>query len=214
MFPVRQRIGRRRCSGGARLSGPLRQLRYEAARRSHPHQHRQDGFIHEQLVTAIAQLAATPLPAKGEAMPLRYVVPPDAPLVLWDSGTPQSPARATPCRRLAASTTYRCGLLPRSIRFQTVPLSEASAFSAPSRAACRLHLSRHSSVAPETVASALHVRSAAGTESASERGGNTSIGIRTKFGREEALLHARLQPHRARSAPHPASPSRFRPRCP
>ena len=43
--------------------------------------------IHEQLVTAIAQLATTPLPAKGEAMPLRYVVPPDAPLELWDSGT-------------------------------------------------------------------------------------------------------------------------------
>ena len=47
------------------------------------------GSIHEQLVTAIAQLAATPLPAGEEAMPLRYVVPPDAPLVLWDSGTPQ-----------------------------------------------------------------------------------------------------------------------------
>jgi len=45
--------------------------------------------IHEQLVTAIAQLAMTPLPAKGEAVPLRYVVPPDAPLELWDSGTQQ-----------------------------------------------------------------------------------------------------------------------------
>ena len=45
--------------------------------------------LHEQLVTAIAQLATTPLPAREEAMPLRYVVPPDAPLELWDSGTPQ-----------------------------------------------------------------------------------------------------------------------------
>jgi len=45
--------------------------------------------IHAQLVTAIAQLATMPLPAREEAMPLRYVVPSDAPLVLWDSGTPQ-----------------------------------------------------------------------------------------------------------------------------
>lgn len=51
------------------------------------------GSIHEQLVTAVAQLATTPLPAGEEAMPLRYVVPPGAPLVLWDSGTPQ-PARS------------------------------------------------------------------------------------------------------------------------
>jgi pimeloyl-ACP methyl ester carboxylesterase len=45
--------------------------------------------VHQQLVTAITQLATTPLPATGESMPLRYVVPPDAPLELWDSGTPQ-----------------------------------------------------------------------------------------------------------------------------
>ena len=45
--------------------------------------------VHEQLVAAIAQLATMPSPAKEEALPLRYVVPSDAPLVLWDSGTPQ-----------------------------------------------------------------------------------------------------------------------------
>jgi len=45
--------------------------------------------IHAQLVAAIAQLATMPLPAREGAMPLRYVVPSDAPLVLWDSGTPQ-----------------------------------------------------------------------------------------------------------------------------
>ena len=45
--------------------------------------------VHQQVVTAITQLATTPLPAKGESIPLRYVVPPDAPLELWDSGTPQ-----------------------------------------------------------------------------------------------------------------------------
>jgi hypothetical protein len=57
--------------------------------------------IHEQLVTAIAQLATTPLPAKGEAVPLRYVVPSDAPLELWDSGTQQLARPGDTLQRLA-----------------------------------------------------------------------------------------------------------------
>ena len=44
--------------------------------------------IHEQLVTAVVQLATTPAKAEGEPVPLRYVVPPNAPVELWDSGTP------------------------------------------------------------------------------------------------------------------------------
>jgi hypothetical protein len=44
--------------------------------------------IHGQLVTAIVQLATTPAKAEGEVVPLRYVVPPDAPVELWDSGKP------------------------------------------------------------------------------------------------------------------------------
>ena len=43
--------------------------------------------IHQQLVDAIVQLAATPARAEGEAVPLRYVVPPGKPIELWDSGT-------------------------------------------------------------------------------------------------------------------------------
>jgi pimeloyl-ACP methyl ester carboxylesterase len=43
--------------------------------------------IHEQLVTVIRQLATTPAKVEGDALPLRYVVPPDAPVELWDSGT-------------------------------------------------------------------------------------------------------------------------------
>jgi hypothetical protein len=43
--------------------------------------------VHEQLVTMIRQLAATPAKVEGDALPLRYVVPPDAQLELWDSGT-------------------------------------------------------------------------------------------------------------------------------
>jgi pimeloyl-ACP methyl ester carboxylesterase len=57
--------------------------------------------VHQQLVTAIAQLPATPLPAKGESVPLRYVVPPDAPLELWDSGTPQLARSGDTLQRLA-----------------------------------------------------------------------------------------------------------------
>jgi pimeloyl-ACP methyl ester carboxylesterase len=44
--------------------------------------------IHQQLVDAIVQIAATPAKAEGEAVPLRYVVPPDRPIELWDSGIP------------------------------------------------------------------------------------------------------------------------------
>lgn len=58
--------------------------------------------IHEQLVTAIAQLAMTPLPTEGGAVPLRYVVPPDAPLDLWDSGTQQFARSGDTLQRLAA----------------------------------------------------------------------------------------------------------------
>jgi hypothetical protein len=57
--------------------------------------------IHEQLVTAIAQLATTPAQTKGEAAPLRYVVPPDAPVELWDSGTSQFARSGDTLQRLA-----------------------------------------------------------------------------------------------------------------
>jgi hypothetical protein len=45
-------------------------------------------LVHEQLVTKILQLAATPAKAEGEAVPLRYVVPPNIAIELWDSGMP------------------------------------------------------------------------------------------------------------------------------
>ena len=44
--------------------------------------------VHEQLVSKIVQLATTPAKAEGEAVPLRYVVPPDTAIELWDSGMP------------------------------------------------------------------------------------------------------------------------------
>ena len=58
--------------------------------------------IHQQLVAAIAQLAAIPAPAGGEAMPLRYVVPPNAPIELWDSGMPQMTRSGDTLEKLAA----------------------------------------------------------------------------------------------------------------
>ena len=45
-------------------------------------------LVHEQLVTKILQLAVTPAKAEGEAVPLRYVVPPNTAIELWDSGMP------------------------------------------------------------------------------------------------------------------------------
>ena len=44
--------------------------------------------IHQQLIRMIGQLTTTPAMGEGEALPLRYVVPPDTPVELWDSGTP------------------------------------------------------------------------------------------------------------------------------
>jgi pimeloyl-ACP methyl ester carboxylesterase len=58
--------------------------------------------VHDQLVTAIAQLATTPVQTKGETMPLRYVVPPDATVELWDSGTPQLARSGDTLQKLAA----------------------------------------------------------------------------------------------------------------
>jgi len=43
--------------------------------------------VHRQLVDKIVQLATTQSKDEGEPVPLRYVVPPNAAIELWDSGT-------------------------------------------------------------------------------------------------------------------------------
>jgi hypothetical protein len=43
--------------------------------------------VHRQLIAKILQLATTPSQSDGEALPLRYVVPPNTAIELWDSGT-------------------------------------------------------------------------------------------------------------------------------
>jgi pimeloyl-ACP methyl ester carboxylesterase len=58
--------------------------------------------VHEQLVAAIVQLAATPAKAEGEAVPLRYVVPPNTAVELWDSGMPVVARSGDTLQKLAA----------------------------------------------------------------------------------------------------------------
>jgi hypothetical protein len=47
-----------------------------------------DERIHEQVVTKIQQLGMVPAKTEGETIPIRFVVPADAELDLWDSGMP------------------------------------------------------------------------------------------------------------------------------
>jgi hypothetical protein len=44
--------------------------------------------VHQQLISKIVQLAATPANGLGQPLPLRYVVPKDVAIELWDSGVP------------------------------------------------------------------------------------------------------------------------------
>jgi hypothetical protein len=59
--------------------------------------------IQEQLVTKIAELAATPATGAAEAVPLRLEVPADAAIELWDSGEPVSAHAGDTLEALAAS---------------------------------------------------------------------------------------------------------------
>jgi hypothetical protein len=59
--------------------------------------------IQEQLVAKVAQLAATPATAEGEAVPLRFEVPADAAIELWDSGFPVAAHAGDTLKTLAAS---------------------------------------------------------------------------------------------------------------
>jgi hypothetical protein len=45
-------------------------------------------IIHAQLLTKILQISETPAKLEGEIVPIRYVVPSDATVELWDSGVP------------------------------------------------------------------------------------------------------------------------------
>jgi len=58
--------------------------------------------VHEQLVAMVVQLATTPAKAEGEAVPLRYVVPPGTAVELWDSGIPVVARPGDTLQKLAA----------------------------------------------------------------------------------------------------------------
>ena len=59
--------------------------------------------VHAQLLTKIAQLARTPAKGGGEAVPLRYVVPAEAEIELWDSGMPVIARPGDTLQSIAAS---------------------------------------------------------------------------------------------------------------
>ena len=64
--------------------------------------------IHTQLVTKILQIPETPAKAEGESVPIRYVVPLEGPIELWDSGTPAFVRAGDTLETLAAN--YRVPL--------------------------------------------------------------------------------------------------------
>ncbi|MDE5452509.1 LysM peptidoglycan-binding domain-containing protein [Bradyrhizobium sp. CSA112] len=90
--------------------------------------------IHEQVVTAVAQLAMTP--TKGEAAPLRYVVPSDAPIELWDSGTQQLARSGDTLQRLAALNGVPLWSLTQANQYsESAPLSVGQRVLVPRRLA-------------------------------------------------------------------------------
>lgn len=59
-------------------------------------------YIHEQLVGMITQLPRVPARADGDAVPLRYLVPPETKVELWDSGIRLAARRGDTLERVAA----------------------------------------------------------------------------------------------------------------
>jgi len=82
------------------------------------------GDIHDQLVSKITALAATPASAEGEAIPLRIDIPATASIELWDSGLQVSAHAGDTLQTLAA--TYH---VPLWALTQVNKLSEAAALS-------------------------------------------------------------------------------------
>jgi len=59
-------------------------------------------YVHAQLVSMITEIAKVPATADASPVPLRYVVPPDATVELWDSGTALHTRRGETLQKLAA----------------------------------------------------------------------------------------------------------------
>ena len=124
-FPVRQRIGRRRCGGGAGLPGSLRELRHEAARGSHPHQHRQDGFRPRAI--GDGNCATCDDAFAGQGRGACRCATSFLPMPRWSCGTAarrNSPVRAIPCRGLRHLTSVPLWSLTQANQYSdSAPLS-------------------------------------------------------------------------------------------
>jgi LysM repeat protein len=59
-------------------------------------------YVHAQLVSMVTEIAKVPATAEPNPVPLRYVVPPDATVELWDSGTALQARRGETLQKLAA----------------------------------------------------------------------------------------------------------------
>jgi LysM repeat protein len=59
-------------------------------------------YVHAQLVGMVTEIAKVPATAEPNPVPLRYVVPPDATVELWDSGTALQARRGETLQKLAA----------------------------------------------------------------------------------------------------------------
>jgi hypothetical protein len=62
-----------------------------------------DGAIQEQVMSKILELAATPAKVEGEPKPIHYVVPAEAAIELWDSGTSVAARPGDTLQTLAAA---------------------------------------------------------------------------------------------------------------
>ena len=93
------------------------------------------GNIHDQLVSKITALAATPASAEGEAIPLRIDIPSTGSIELWDSGLPVSARAGDTLPTLAA--TYHVPLWALS---QVNNLSEGAALTKGARIIVPRHL--------------------------------------------------------------------------
>jgi hypothetical protein len=105
--------------------------------------------IQEQLVAKIAQLAATPADAEGEAVPLHLEVPADAAIELWDSGLPVTAHAGDTLKSIAAN--YHVPMWPlaeiNSVP-ERAPLSEGQRIVVPRRLMPMAASSAISSYAP------------------------------------------------------------------
>jgi len=59
-------------------------------------------YVHAQLVSMVTEIAKVPATSEPYPVPLRYVVPPDATVELWDSGTALQARRGETLQKLAA----------------------------------------------------------------------------------------------------------------